>query len=191
MHISITTYVCVYRYLYVLIVCCWIDLIKCKTNTKYIWKQKKLPLKHAREASNQNLTHKSISLIHKLPPDEDEEPRCTQLTNRHKIAIRFIRKVTMTQRIPYNIPYHIFDSNFCSSSILWRGASLRRPWSHTMSRTLWNSMRRVSFSLNNNISHYINNISSTACRSCGFTGSRQNAAFAVRIRNICNENWNC
>ncbi|KRF80158.1 potassium voltage-gated channel subfamily KQT member 1 isoform X9 [Drosophila virilis] len=44
-------------------------------------------------ASNQNLTHKSISLIHKLPPDEDEEPRCTQLTNRHKIAIRFIRKL--------------------------------------------------------------------------------------------------
>ncbi|XP_017959934.1 potassium voltage-gated channel subfamily KQT member 5 isoform X2 [Drosophila navojoa] len=43
--------------------------------------------------SNQNLTHKSISLIHKLPPDEDEEPRCTQLTNRHKIAIRFIRKL--------------------------------------------------------------------------------------------------
>ncbi|XP_034479409.1 potassium voltage-gated channel subfamily KQT member 1-like isoform X3 [Drosophila innubila] len=25
--------------------------------------------------------------------DEDEEPRCTQLTNRHKIAIRFIRKL--------------------------------------------------------------------------------------------------
>ncbi|XP_032292542.1 potassium voltage-gated channel subfamily KQT member 1 isoform X1 [Drosophila virilis] len=45
------------------------------------------------DASNQNLTHKSISLIHKLPPDEDEEPRCTQLTNRHKIAIRFIRKL--------------------------------------------------------------------------------------------------
>ncbi|XP_032590201.1 potassium voltage-gated channel subfamily KQT member 1 isoform X12 [Drosophila grimshawi] len=44
-------------------------------------------------ASNQNLTHKSISLIHKLPADEDEEPRCTQLTNRHKIAIRFIRKL--------------------------------------------------------------------------------------------------
>ncbi|KAH8299785.1 hypothetical protein KR044_005943 [Drosophila immigrans] len=43
--------------------------------------------------SNQNLTHKSISLIHKLPADEDEEPRCTQLTNRHKIAIRFIRKL--------------------------------------------------------------------------------------------------
>ncbi|XP_070140671.1 potassium voltage-gated channel subfamily KQT member 1 isoform X3 [Drosophila kikkawai] len=44
-------------------------------------------------ASNQNLTHKSISLIHKLPADEDEEPRCTQLTNRHKTAIRFIRKL--------------------------------------------------------------------------------------------------
>ncbi|XP_044571386.1 potassium voltage-gated channel subfamily KQT member 4 isoform X6 [Drosophila ananassae] len=45
------------------------------------------------DASNQNLTHKSISLIHKLPADEDEEPRCTQLTNRHKTAIRFIRKL--------------------------------------------------------------------------------------------------
>ncbi|XP_034651254.1 potassium voltage-gated channel subfamily KQT member 1 isoform X6 [Drosophila subobscura] len=44
-------------------------------------------------ASNQNLTHKSISLIHKLPADEDDEPRCTQLTNRHKTAIRFIRKL--------------------------------------------------------------------------------------------------
>ncbi|BFG04010.1 potassium voltage-gated channel subfamily KQT member 1 [Drosophila madeirensis] len=45
------------------------------------------------DASNQNLTHKSISLIHKLPADEDDEPRCTQLTNRHKTAIRFIRKL--------------------------------------------------------------------------------------------------
>ncbi|XP_052842380.1 potassium voltage-gated channel subfamily KQT member 1 isoform X10 [Drosophila gunungcola] len=44
-------------------------------------------------ASNQNLTHKSISLIHKLPADEEDEPRCTQLTNRHKTAIRFIRKL--------------------------------------------------------------------------------------------------
>ncbi|XP_017147340.1 potassium voltage-gated channel subfamily KQT member 1 isoform X9 [Drosophila miranda] len=44
-------------------------------------------------ASNQNLTHKSISLIHKLPLDEEDEPRCTQLTNRHKTAIRFIRKL--------------------------------------------------------------------------------------------------
>lgn len=25
--------------------------------------------------------------------DEDEEPRCVQLTNQHKAAIRFIRKV--------------------------------------------------------------------------------------------------
>lgn len=25
--------------------------------------------------------------------DEDEEPRCVQLTNQHKTAIRFIRKV--------------------------------------------------------------------------------------------------
>lgn len=25
--------------------------------------------------------------------DEDDEPRCTQLTNQHKTAIRFIRKV--------------------------------------------------------------------------------------------------
>ncbi|XP_033233960.1 potassium voltage-gated channel subfamily KQT member 1 isoform X6 [Drosophila pseudoobscura] len=45
------------------------------------------------DASNQNLTHKSISLIHKLPADEEDEPRCTQLTNRHKTAIRFIRKL--------------------------------------------------------------------------------------------------
>ncbi|XP_033246280.1 potassium voltage-gated channel subfamily KQT member 1 isoform X7 [Drosophila miranda] len=45
------------------------------------------------DASNQNLTHKSISLIHKLPLDEEDEPRCTQLTNRHKTAIRFIRKL--------------------------------------------------------------------------------------------------
>ncbi|XP_016947057.1 potassium voltage-gated channel subfamily KQT member 1 isoform X8 [Drosophila biarmipes] len=44
-------------------------------------------------ASNQNLTQKSISLIHKLPADEEDEPRCTQLTNRHKTAIRFIRKL--------------------------------------------------------------------------------------------------
>ncbi|XP_033151780.1 potassium voltage-gated channel subfamily KQT member 1 isoform X6 [Drosophila mauritiana] len=44
-------------------------------------------------ASNQNLTHKPISLIHKLPADEEDEPRCTQLTNRHKTAIRFIRKL--------------------------------------------------------------------------------------------------
>ncbi|KMY92722.1 potassium voltage-gated channel subfamily KQT member 2 isoform X7 [Drosophila simulans] len=43
--------------------------------------------------SNQNLTHKPISLIHKLPADEEDEPRCTQLTNRHKTAIRFIRKL--------------------------------------------------------------------------------------------------
>ncbi|ALC40580.1 KCNQ [Drosophila busckii] len=50
--------------------------------------------------SNQNLTHKSISLIHKLPADEDEEPRCTQLTNRHKIAIRFIRKEALK---PYDV----------------------------------------------------------------------------------------
>jgi KCNQ voltage-gated potassium channel len=27
-------------------------------------------------------------------PDEDEEPRCVQLTNQHKGAIRFIRKVS-------------------------------------------------------------------------------------------------
>ncbi|XP_032573072.1 potassium voltage-gated channel subfamily KQT member 1 isoform X4 [Drosophila sechellia] len=45
------------------------------------------------DASNQNLTHKPISLIHKLPADEEDEPRCTQLTNRHKTAIRFIRKL--------------------------------------------------------------------------------------------------
>ncbi|XP_037716967.1 potassium voltage-gated channel subfamily KQT member 1 isoform X6 [Drosophila subpulchrella] len=44
-------------------------------------------------ASNPNLTQKSISLIHKLPADEEDEPRCTQLTNRHKTAIRFIRKL--------------------------------------------------------------------------------------------------
>ncbi|XP_036669374.1 potassium voltage-gated channel subfamily KQT member 1 isoform X7 [Drosophila suzukii] len=45
------------------------------------------------DASNPNLTQKSISLIHKLPADEEDEPRCTQLTNRHKTAIRFIRKL--------------------------------------------------------------------------------------------------
>jgi hypothetical protein len=28
-------------------------------------------------------------------PDEDEEPRCVQLTNQHKGAIRFIRKVSI------------------------------------------------------------------------------------------------
>uniref|UniRef100_T1GA78 Uncharacterized protein n=1 Tax=Megaselia scalaris TaxID=36166 RepID=T1GA78_MEGSC len=35
--------------------------------------------------------------------DEDEEPRCIQLTNQHKTAIRFIRKVSSFTR--YKIIY--------------------------------------------------------------------------------------
>lgn len=31
--------------------------------------------------------------------DEDDEPRCVQLTNQHKTAIRFIRKVNYSEQI--------------------------------------------------------------------------------------------
>lgn len=35
--------------------------------------------------------------------DEDEEPRCVQLTNQHKGAIRAIRKVIFVKFVTYNM----------------------------------------------------------------------------------------